>query len=144
MIVRWPNRIEAGAVNQHIWYFADVLPTLAELTGSKSPERIDGISVVPTLLGSSESDRKQRIHEFLYWEHRGERAVRSGRWKAIRPRQPDANVAIYDLVDDVGETNDVSKNHPDVVTRLTKYMETAHTNPRPQIEPPRPIGRKFQ
>ncbi len=40
------------------------MPTLAEVAGTKSPENIDGISFLPTLLGK----KKQAKHEYLYWE----------------------------------------------------------------------------
>ena len=46
------------------WYFADVLPTLADLAGAAAPKKIDGVSVLPTLLGKPQ-DLSQRM---LYWE----------------------------------------------------------------------------
>jgi len=144
MIVRWPDRIEAGSVNHHVWYFADVLPTLAELTGAKTPKDIDGLSVVPALLGESKTGRKQAEHEYLYWEHNGVRAVRHGHWKAIRSRRPNHQIALYDLGSDVGETEDVSADHPDVVARMKGYLESGHVSPRPQIEPTPPAGRQYQ
>ena len=51
MIARWPGKIAAGRVSDLLWYFPDVLPTVAELTGTKAPGDIDGISIVPELLG---------------------------------------------------------------------------------------------
>jgi len=66
-IARWPGRIEAGSQCEHISAFWDVLPTFAELAGAPAPEGIDGISMVPALMGQS-----QKQHEFLYWEfHEG-------------------------------------------------------------------------
>ena len=56
-----------------------------ELAQAKPQEKIDGISMVPTLLGQPQTNR----HDFLYWEfhERGfQQAVRMGDWKAIRPR----------------------------------------------------------
>ena len=53
MIVRWPGRVAPGGVSDLPWYFPDVMPTLTELAGATdtAPKDIDGISVVPTLLG---------------------------------------------------------------------------------------------
>ncbi|MGY8696167.1 MAG: sulfatase/phosphatase domain-containing protein, partial [Verrucomicrobiia bacterium] len=53
MIVRWPERIEPNSTNDHVWYFPDVMPTLAELVGVSQhvPTDIDGLSILPTLLG---------------------------------------------------------------------------------------------
>jgi len=142
MIVRWPGRIEAGAVRDHPWYFADVLPTLAELAGV-DPPAVDGISVVPTLLGKP----GQKNHEFMYWERSGfdpqtgllrpktlVQAVRMGDWKGIRQR-PGAPLELYDLSADVGEMTDVSGRHPEVVARIEQIMASAHEPPPPQIEP---------
>ncbi|GAL81975.1 arylsulfatase [Algibacter lectus] len=63
-IVVWPNKVKEGTVTNHISIFWDVSPTLTELTGAKTPENIDGISFLPTLL--NKKDQKQ--HDHLYWE----------------------------------------------------------------------------
>ena len=42
MIVRWPGRVPAGTVSNLVWYFADFLPTMAELVGFDNPDGIDG------------------------------------------------------------------------------------------------------
>ena len=50
-MVAWcPGTIKAGAQSDHISAFWDVMPTLAELTGTVLPEQTDGISFLPTLL----------------------------------------------------------------------------------------------
>ncbi len=152
MIVRWPGRIEAGAVSEHVWYFADVMPTLAELAGAEPPPGIDGISVVPALLGKP----GQKKHEYLYWEASGfdprtglirpntlRQAVRMGDWKGIRSR-PGAAVELYDLATDVGETKDLAKERPEIAAKIAQIMTAAHDDPPPQLEPPAPEGRAFR
>ena len=61
--------------------FPDAMPTLAEIAGvsKEAPKNIDGISVLPTLLGKG----KQKQHEYMYWQY-GVRAARSGKWKGNR------------------------------------------------------------
>jgi arylsulfatase A-like enzyme len=140
MIVRWPGKIKPG-VSDQVWAFWDFLPTAAELAGAKPPEHLDGISVVPTLLGKG----TQKRHEFLYWEfhERGSKqAVRAGDWKAIRP-MPDGPLQLYDLKNDVGEAHDVAARHPEVVARIEAYLKGARTDsPDWPIKPPpkRPGG----
>ncbi len=130
MIVRWPGRIKAPAVSDHLWYFPDVMPTLAELAGVEPPASIDGISIVPTLLGERAAGRKQRQHEYLYWEDGRSKAVRMGHWKAIRPRGSKA-FELYDLRTDIEEKQDVAQRHPKVVERLAAFAAEAHKPVRP-------------
>jgi arylsulfatase A-like enzyme len=128
LIARWPRRIKAGVVTDHVSAFWDLLPTLAELTGAPYPADTDGISLLPTLLGRPEQQRK---HEFLYWEfHEGGsvQAVRTGGWKAVRPfGKP---LELYDLQMDMGETRNVANSHPDVMAKIEKYLTTARTESR--------------
>lgn len=152
MIVRWPGRIEPGSVSDHVWYFADVMPTLAKLAGTPAPDRTDGISVVPTLTGRGE----QKQHEFLYWERSGfdprtgeirpnslVQAVRMGKWKAIRHR-PDREPELYDLAMDEAETKNVAGEHPEIVARVERIMEREHVDPPPQLEPETSNGWQFR
>ncbi|MGQ9575591.1 MAG: arylsulfatase [Thermoguttaceae bacterium] len=124
MLVRWPRHVKAGTVNSLPWAFWDFLPTAAELAGVRPPDRLDGISIVPTLLGRGH----QHEHEFLYWEfHEGgsQQAVRTGPWKAVRPWG--GPIQLYDLRTDLGESQDVAAAHPEVVARIEAYLSTART-----------------
>ncbi|XAM00601.1 arylsulfatase [Phycisphaeraceae bacterium D3-23] len=125
MMVRWPGTIEAGAVSDLLWYFPDVMPTLADLAGVATPESSDGLSILPTLLGEGE----QRKHEFLYWEYNGQVAVRMGDWKAIKPGRA-AAWELYDLAADISETTDLAGAHPDVVARAAEIASVEHEAPR--------------
>jgi arylsulfatase A-like enzyme len=121
MIVRWPGRIAAGSTSDLVWYFPDVLPTLAELAGAAPPAPIVGISVVPALVGEEAAGRKQERHRFLYWGHGGGEAVRMGDWKAVRPpaREPGrGRIELYDLARDIGEERDVANANPKVVAEI--------------------------
>ncbi|HWV55826.1 MAG TPA: arylsulfatase, partial [Longimicrobiales bacterium] len=53
-IAWWPGRVPAGTVSHTPWYFADVLPTLAELAGVAAPDDVDGVSILPTVLGEEQ------------------------------------------------------------------------------------------
>jgi len=124
MIARWRGTIEPGRVSDFPWAFWDVLPTCAELAGVPAPSGIDGMSVVPALLG-----KPQQPHEFLYWEfHEGgfHQAVRMGEWKAVRfgLEKP---WELYNLSDDIGETEDLASKHPAVVRKIDAYVKTART-----------------
>jgi len=121
-IARWPGRIKAGSTSDHVSAFWDFLPTCTDLLGLDTPEGIDGISMLPTLLGQPE---KQKQHEYLYWELSGQQAIRMGDWKAVRKRL--GKIELYNLADDIGEQNDIADKHPDIVARMEKLFETART-----------------
>jgi arylsulfatase A-like enzyme len=125
MIVRAPGRVPAGRTSDAVWAHWDVLPTLAELAGTESPEAVDGVSVRSVLEGGEPPAERPP----LYWEfhERGfEQAVRMGRWKAVRhgTGQP---LELYDLEVDLSESTNVAAEQPDVVERIEDYLETART-----------------
>jgi len=128
-IARWPGRIKPGRVSDHLGYFPDLMPTFAELAGATCPADTDGISIVPELLG----DGTQRKHEYLYWEDCGQLAVREGTWHAVRTRSRRGRKGkweLYDLATDLAETTDLAAKHPDVLARLVRYADEAHTDIR--------------
>jgi len=125
MIAHWPGRIEAGRVSDLLWYFPDVLPTLAEFAGAKTPKDIDGISIVPELLGEKAAGRKQPHHDYLYWEIGRQTAVRMKHWKAIRPGAK-AKWELYDLRTDISEKTNIADKHPDVLAKMQAYAKAAH------------------
>ena len=130
MIAHWPGRIPAGAVSDAVWYYADFLPTVADVVGTDPPEDGDGVSILPVLLGESR-DVGER---FLYWERFGggfKQAVRWKNWKAVRNPSPellDEPLELYDLDSDIGEENDVAEARPDVIAEIERFMKEARTD----------------
>ncbi len=128
MIARWPGRIAAGRQVDTPFAAWDILPTFAELAGVPAPAGIDGLSLVPTLLGRP----GQQQHEYFYWEfpERGpSRAVRAGDWKAVHiyagADHPET-FELFNLANDLGETRNVSAEQPLITERLRRYMAEAH------------------
>ncbi len=125
MIVRWPGKIAAGQVNSRAWYFADVLPTLCDVADAELPKDIDGVSILPTLLGQTQPELDARK---LYWEQYSggfEQAARWGAWKA-RWKPGKKPFELYDLGGDPLESRNVADEHPDVVAELKRFMEASH------------------
>ena len=125
MIVRWPGKIQAGAVSNQVWAFWDFLPTAADLAGAKAPSGLDGISMMPTLLGTG----PERQHDFLYWEfHEGgpAQAVRMGNWKGVRPA-PERPLELYNLEEDISEKTDAASLQPTIVSQIEAYLKSART-----------------
>jgi arylsulfatase A-like enzyme len=141
-IVRWPDHIPAGRVSREPWMTIDLLPTIVRLAGAELPPLpIDGKDVWPMLHGDPGA-RAQEAY-FIYWD-RGLDAVRSGQWKLHFPHQyrtlpgepgrdgkpasyknVKTELALYDLVADMGERTNVANDHPEVVQRLTALADQA-------------------
>ncbi len=122
-IARWPGKIKAGSESDHIAAFWDFMPTCAELLDVPAPSGIDGISILPTLLGRSQ---QQKQHDYLYWELNGQQAVRMGDWKAVRLK-PDQKIQLFNLKTDIGEKIDVAGRHPDIVARVEEILTKGRT-----------------
>lgn len=129
MIAWWPGKIQSGTKTELISAFWDVLPTLAELTGSKIPEKIDGISFLPTLLGKE----KQKKHDYLYWEFHeqgGRKALMKGDWKLVKYNilNPEKTTTeLYNVSADPGEENNLAASKPELVKELNELMNSART-----------------
>ena len=127
-LARRPGKIKAGSVTDHICGFWDFLPTCADLAGIEAPKDIDGISMLPTLLGKHE---KQKKHELLYWEFHEQgkkQAVRMGEFKGVRlnaAKNPDGPIELYNLKTDIGEKDNIADQHPDIVEKIAQYMNQA-------------------
>jgi len=130
MIARWPGKIKAGSLSRHVSAFWDFLPTCCELAGVAIPRGLDGISIVSTLFGR---DQKQKKHEFLYWEFHEQgkkQAVRMSNWKGVRlnvTKNPDGPIELYNLKEDIEEMHNVADQHPEIVAKIANYMKTART-----------------
>jgi arylsulfatase A-like enzyme len=131
LIARWPGKITPDTTTDHLSAFWDFLPTACEVAGVAPPEDIDGISYLPTLLGKDQPE-----HEYLYWEFKQKRAVRFGPWKAIY-RHP-GTVELYNIQNDLDESDNVADQHPDLVHKAKELMRRAHTEsekfPIPEIQ----------
>lgn len=118
-IAWWPGKIEPGTVSTHISAFWDFFPTACEIVGAATPDNIDGISYLPTLMGAA-----QPQHEYLYWEFHeknGRMAIRKGNWKAVKMdffTDPTKPAELYDLSKDLGEEINIASQNPDILAEL--------------------------
>jgi arylsulfatase A-like enzyme len=120
-VVRWPGKIAPDQVSDQIWAFWDFLPTAAEIAGIQAPSDIDGISILPTLLGKG----KQKQHDYLYWEFIQNQAVRKGKWFAHRANG--GEIELYDLISDPQQSRDLSSTNSKIVKKVEQIMGNAHT-----------------
>ena len=140
-IMRWPGQIPAGTVCRELAATMDLLPTFARLAGAEVPRDriIDGRDIWPLMSGQPGATTPHEAY-FYYWGKHLQ-AVRSGKWKLHlahnydHPNPPghdgkpgkylkgEISLALFDLETDIGETNDLADQHPEVVTRLQALAE---------------------
>lgn len=125
-IVRWPGHTPAGKTSDEVIAFQDILPTFAALAGTKH-HKVDGLNVTEALAGEKLTAKR----DYLYWDYghcRGKQyaqAVRLGNWKGIRSRKTGNRLELYNLADDLSETNDLAANNPRIVRRIESIMADA-------------------
>ncbi|MEO6290892.1 MAG: arylsulfatase, partial [Ginsengibacter sp.] len=130
-IVQWPGKIKPGSTSDIISATIDMMPTVCELLKIRIPKNVDGLSLLPTLLGKND---QQQPHEYLYWEfpeYGGQQAVRMQNWKAVRLNimKGTLKTQLFDLSKDIQEQNDVAAQHPEIVARMEDIMKKEHRTP---------------
>ena len=122
MIVCWPGKIRAGQVSDFTWVSWDFPPTAMGIALTQPPENIDGISVLPTLLGQTQTN----WHDFFHWKMKSgtgvAQAARMDDWKFVRT-QGDKSWELYNLKTDPGEAQNVADKNPDVIARFEKLLK---------------------
>ena len=138
LIVRWPRKVKAGSTCDHLVSLTDLMATCAEMLGEKLPDDAgeDSVSMLPALLGTADKPGREAV---VYHSIHGSFAIQRGRWKLIlcpdsggwslpRRRTPEARtlppVQLYDTLADVGERDNQSEQHPEIVAQLTALLET--------------------
>lgn len=117
--MRWPGKIPEGTSCSEICATIDLLPTIALLASGKVPEDrvIDGKDIRQLITGTTGA--KSPHNAYFYYKEDKLEAVRSGKWKLIK-KEP---VEFYNLETDIGEKDNLAKEHPDIVERLIKTMD---------------------
>jgi arylsulfatase A-like enzyme len=134
-VMRWPGKIPAGKTCDELASILDLMPTLAQLAGTRAPTDriIDGKNIWPLMSGKKGA--KSPHEAFYYYQMDQLQAVRSGKWKLhlplkLRRRLLERDISesvlqLYDLEADIGETTNVADKHPDVVKCLLALAEKA-------------------
>ena len=96
------------------------MPTFINLAHASYPKMFNGNTITP-LVGTDMlpalTGRKSSLHDYMYWEHQGNRAVRRKNWKAVWD-QDARKWELYDIATDRVERNDMAERQPKVLRRL--------------------------
>jgi len=132
MIVNFPGRIaEPGRITHQVGHISDVMTTCCDVAGVAYPTTHKGHDIIPEeglSLRPIFEGKTREEHDLLYWEHFGNRAVRSGRWKLVedKSRKGEDNWELYDMAADRTELNDLSQAMAERVRELkAKYAAWA-------------------
>jgi arylsulfatase A-like enzyme len=121
-IAFWPNNIieQAGEITNSKAYLIDLMPTILDATGVAYPEKFEGNKITPiegkSLVPVFENGHGIE-HEFLYWEHIDNCAVRKGDWKAVK-KIDDKYWQLFDLGKDRIEEVNLAHQFPEIVKEL--------------------------
>lgn len=129
-IARWPKKIAAGKVTNHLSVQYDLMETLADLTGTTAPPN-DGVSYLPTLLDNSSKQKQREYIYFEFPEKNGQVAVRMANWKGVKSNMKKDKLAkweIYNMVSDENETTDVAAQHPELAEKFEAILKKEHHN----------------
>jgi arylsulfatase len=129
-IVSWPGVVKAGSTSSLVSATIDIMPTFCNLLNLKVPIDVDGVSILPTILGKG----KQVKHDYLYFEYPeygGQQSIRMGNWKGIRLNMLKGNStwSLHDLATDPSEQNDVADKHPDIIKKMKAISKKEHHTP---------------
>lgn len=120
----WPGTIKPGRVSDQTMMGIDLLPTMAAIAGAALPKdaQLDGVNLFSHLVESQDLAPRP-----VFWGIKNRLAVRRGDYKLITTTDF-TNPALYNLKSDLGESKDVSENHPDLVRELLRILKTWHAD----------------
>lgn len=151
LIVHYPNGVkDKGVFRHHPSHLIDIMATCVDVAGATYPSQYNGNDITPlagvSLVPAFDDQDLQR--DAIYWEHEGNRAVRMGKWKLIsegntnqsflwdkEAELPAEGWRLYDMDADRTETNDLSRQHPELVEKMSDmwmaWAEKVGAVPRP-------------
>jgi N-acetylglucosamine-6-sulfatase len=132
LLIRFPSLIRPGSVVDEFALSIDLAPTLLDLAGTTSSQKLDGRSLVPLLKSQHSADWRTSFliqyntdTVFPRVKTMGYRAIRTQRWKFIRYLELNGMDELFDLQADPYEmTNVVSREDArEVVKRLNRELD---------------------
>lgn len=124
-IAHWPGKIRSNQQSDHLAANYDLLATIAEIVDVQITMDTDGTSFLPLLLGKTED---QKIPPYLFWDfagYGGQMAVRMGKWKGLKRdlrKKDKVTLELYNLEEDIGETNNVTSQHPEIAAKIEQII----------------------
>ncbi len=131
LIVNWPEKIKNPRLERnYIGHLIDIVPTILEATGTEFPLTYNGKDIIPPdgkSFYNSFFNEAPNPDRFIYWEHEGNKGVRTGKWKLVATHK--SEWSLYNLSSDPTELNDLIQKYPEKAKMLEdKYNQWAKEN----------------
>lgn len=150
-IVRWPSAVKPGSVSSEPTNLTDLMATCAAIVGAELPHDCaeDSFDISPVLRGEPTDEP---IRPFLIQQTISlALSIRQGDWKLLdhagsggnnyerdarlKPYRIDAGAEdapgqLFNLASDPGETKNLYREHPEIVSRLKTLLEETKTSGR--------------
>jgi arylsulfatase A len=138
-IAKWPGKIPPGSASDEVICLTDLMATAAEIVDYDLPDSAaeDSVSILPVLLSKNYNKplREATVHHSI----NGSFSIRKGKWKlelcpgsggwsSPRPNSKEAKalppIQLYNLETDIKEKTNLQHKHPDIVSQLTKLLQS--------------------
>ena len=142
-IVKWPGQGRQGVVSDEPIISTDFYPSILEMAGLPLVEdqHEDGVSIVPILKGESTLNREAIYWHFPHYSNHGMQSpagsIRSGDYKLLEYFE-NYTVQLFNLKDDIGEQNDLSKSMPEKTAELRDKLHAWRESVQAQMPEPNP------
>jgi arylsulfatase A-like enzyme len=113
----YPGKIKHNQVNNETILTMDLFPTIMDFVGAKTPEGLDGVNLKNNLTTGEALQERD-----VFWGYVGRKAIRQGDWKLIL-RSKTAEPLLYNLKEDIEESNNLASQHPEMVETMLKKLQ---------------------
>ena len=125
LIFYWPGKMPAGKRVPGFVQNVDLAPTLLELAGIVDRDKMEGLSLLPTVFGLRDGNYDEIYLSEATWQVK--RAIRTPRWKLIDSIEPDPHgrpmQELFDLDADPTEQRNLADERPEVVAELKGRLD---------------------
>ncbi|MBA7590462.1 N-acetylgalactosamine-6-O-sulfatase [subsurface metagenome] len=136
MIIRWPGIVQPGTRCGIPVIGIDFYPTFLGIAGIKKPKNLmlDGKNILPLFSGKRKFKKREIFWHFpaylqasnnllpgLIWRTTPASVIRKGDWKLLEFYE-DGHLELYNLEEDIGETNNLAAQMPGKSKTLHKKL----------------------
>ena len=135
-----------GELRTNPGHLIDLVPTILDLTGATRPATVAGLPV-PPLPGKSLvpvfAKDNTVTHDFFWFDHDGNRAIRMGDWKLVADHTKPWE--LYNLATDRSETKNLAAVYPDRAQAMEaawlQHAKEMHALAEQDFHPPAKRGK---